>query len=104
MGISSESLNIPFERSMVKSSDQNSLKTCKQAPHGIHGFVKSSSALPATAIMLKSWKPSETALKIAVRSAQLVRENEEFSILQPVKTLPSDVSRAAPTRKCEYGL
>ena len=44
-----------------------------------------------------------TALKKAVLSAQLVSEKEEFSILHPVKTLPSVQSRAAPTLNPEKG-
>jgi hypothetical protein len=41
--------------------------------------------------------PSETALKNAVLSAQLVGEYAAFSILTPVYSLPDSVSNAAPT-------
>jgi len=47
--------------------------------------------------------PSEIALKIAVRSAQIVKLYELFSILHPENIFPSSVSIAAPTRNFECG-
>ena len=47
--------------------------------------------------------PSLTALQQAVRSAQIVLPSAAFSTLQPVKTVPSSHSSAAPTEKREYG-
>src|SRR5438270_7493558 len=38
---------------------------------------------------------------MATRSAQIVRPYVAFSMLQPVTTVPSAVSSAAPTLKCE---
>jgi len=43
--------------------------------------------------------PSLIALTAAVRSAQMVRPKLEFSMLQPVYTVPSSHSSAAPTGK-----
>ena len=56
---------------------------------------------PTIAIAVNARSPSLTALKSAVRSAQLVGVNAAFSILQPVYTLPSLVNSAAPTEKPE---
>src|SRR5437879_5942633 len=50
---------------------------------------------------VKTRCPSESALNIATRSAQIVRPNVAFSMLQPVITVPPAVSSAAPTLKCE---
>jgi len=47
--------------------------------------------------------PSETALKIATRSAQQVSPSVAFSTLQPEKILPDFARTAAPTRKFENG-
>src|ERR1700722_17878215 len=44
-----------------------------------------------------------TAVKIAVRSAQLVMPYDAFSTLQPRKILSVVVSSAAPTLNFEYG-
>jgi len=78
-------------------STANSLKTCLQIPQG---YVFSD-LLPTIAIALIALCPSETALKIAVLSAQFVAPNEAFSILQPVYTLFSSVKTAAPTLNLE---
>ena len=43
--------------------------------------------------------PWLTAENRAVRSAQLVGVKAAFSMLQPVKTRPSALRRAAPTQK-----
>src|SRR5438105_8730077 len=50
---------------------------------------------------VKSRWPSESALKTATRSAQIVSPYVAFSTLQPVITAPSAVSSAAPTLNCE---
>ena len=55
------------------------------------------------AIRTKSVCPSLTALHAAVRSAQMVLPSAAFSTLQPVYTVPSEHSSAAPTGKREYG-
>lgn len=60
-------------------------------------------SVPYIAIASKSVIPSETALNIAVRSAQTVSEYDEFSMLQPVNIFPSDERSAEPTLKEEYG-
>jgi hypothetical protein len=40
---------------------------------------------------------------IALRSAQMHRPYDAFSTLAPVKTAPSRLTSAQPTRKPEYG-
>ena len=60
----------PSESMMRKLPSENSLITCRQAPQGQQGAEKSPSELPAIAIAIKALLPSETALNIAVRSAQ----------------------------------
>ena len=58
--------------------------------------------LPTTARRVKSSRcPSLTAFTRAVRSAQMVEPKAAFSTLQPVNTVPSAHSRAAPTGKWE---
>src|SRR5262245_61001626 len=52
---------------------------------------------------VKARCPSESALNMATRSAQTVSPYVAFSTLQPVTIVPSSVSSAAPTLKCEYG-
>src|ERR1700731_3871393 len=47
--------------------------------------------------------PSLTALKIATRSAHMVRPYVAFSTLQPPQILPEALRDAAPTRKLQYG-
>src|SRR4029077_4428999 len=84
---------------MTGTSPQNSQMIWRQAPQG--GVRVSVSATTAMASNPRS--PSETALKMAVRSAQQVRPRVAFSTLQPVKTRPDLARRAAPTRKFEYG-
>ena len=66
--------------------------------------LKVSVAEPIIAIALKSFFPSLIALNIAVLSAQLVNENDEFSILHPKNISLSFVKSAAPTLNFEYGL
>src|SRR6187401_1289564 len=52
--------------------------------------------------MRRNWRwPSESALNIATRSAQIVSPYVAFSMLHPLMTTPSLVSSAAPTLKCE---
>src|SRR5690554_1249381 len=77
----------------------NSYITCLQIPQGnvYPGF------LLATTSILNSLSPSETALNIAVLSAQLVAPKDEFSILHPVNIFPFLVKSAAPTGNSEYG-
>ena len=73
--------------------------TCLQAPQG--GINWSLSV--AMAIALNFLIPPEMALKSAVRSAQIVRLKELFSILEPVMIFPDEVRSAAPTLKFENG-
>ena len=56
---------------------------------------------PTMAMAEKAFSPSLTALAKAVRSAQIVGVKAAFSMLQPVYTLPSLVSNAAPTKNPE---
>lgn len=56
-----------------------------------------------TASALKALTPSETALNMAVRSAQFVGLYAAFSMLHPKYTVPLADKRAAPTVKLEYG-
>jgi hypothetical protein len=58
---------------------------------------------PTIAMAVKSLYPSLIAFEKAVRSAHMLGEKAAFSMLQPLNTLPSAHSRAAPTLKCEYG-
>jgi hypothetical protein len=89
-----------FPSTIIKSIfPTNSNYTCLQAPHGDVNLGLSE----AIAIAANFFTPSEIALKAAVRSAQIVNPKELFSILQPVKTVPSFVSSATPTRNLEYG-
>lgn len=83
---------------MSPSDPRNSLSVCLQTPQGA---VKSVWwAMTATALNFKY--PSETALGIAQRSAHIVGDNVEFSMLHPQKTFASSsVSMAAPTGKFE---
>jgi len=78
----------------------NSLRTCRQAPQG--GTASAASGVE-TASARNSRRPVPTALATAARSAQIVSPKERFSTLVPVTTVPSAHSRAAPTRKREYG-
>ena len=70
----SASLYQPFESTTTRSSPQNSLSTCRQAPHGAHGFEKSLLPLPATAIALNFVTPSDTALNTAVSCIDKLRD------------------------------
>src|ERR1039457_6968506 len=58
---------------------------------------------PATAIATKDRTPAAAAAPTATRSANIESPYDGFSTLAPVKTRPSAVSKAAPTRNCEYG-
>ena len=75
----------------------NSAINCRQAPQGV------ASGVAATAINVNSDSPSETALQIAVRSAQIASPYDAFSTLQPVLIFSDFVNTAAPTAKFEYG-
>src|SRR5713101_1755148 len=81
------------------TSPQNSQMIWRHAPQG--GVSVSVSA--ATAMESNPRSPSETALKIATRSAQQVSPSVAFSTLQPEKILPDFARTAAPTRKFENG-
>src|SRR5277367_2916613 len=81
------------------TSPQNSQMIWRQAPQG--GVRRSTSV--TTAMASKPRSPSETALKIATRSAQQVRPSVAFSILHPAKMRPDLARTAAPTRKLEMG-
>src|SRR5277367_2645664 len=90
----------PFRlASRTGTSPQNSQMIWRQAPQG--GVRRSTSV--TTAMASKPRSPSETALKMATRSAQQVRPRVAFSILQPVKMRPDLARTAAPTRKLEMG-
>jgi hypothetical protein len=53
------------------------------------------------AIAANFFSPAAMAEKTAVRSAQLVRPYDAFSTLHPLKILPDEHRRAAPTWKLE---
>ena len=84
---------------MKSISPAKSDSTCRHAPHG---DVKPRSS-ETIAIALNFDAPDEMALKIATRSAQIVSPYELFSILHPVKIVPSFVRSAAPTLNLEKG-
>ncbi len=88
-----------FDEQIIRSG-QNSAITWRQAPQGVTGVFESAMIAMAS----KSFSPAAKAVKMALRSAQLVKPNEMFSILQPRNTLPLFVRRAAPIGKCEYGV
>src|ERR1043165_7757490 len=84
---------------MISRSPPNSHRICRQAPHGgVGAFVSAT-----TAMRENRRSPSEIALTMATRSAQIVRPYVAFSTLQPVMIRPSGVWRAAPTLNPEYG-
>ena len=58
---------------------ENSAMTWRHAPQGLQSFGADVDTATATISMC----PAETALKIAIRSAQTVRPNDAFSMLQP---------------------
>jgi len=87
--------------SILISFSQNSESAYRQTPQGGQGSEISPFFPPAIAIALNFRAPSASAVKSAVRSAQFVTENEEFSILQPIYTFPLSASRAAPTKNPE---
>ena len=82
---------------MISMLGANSRSTWRHTPQG----TQSSRLRPAITMRTKSRCPSLTALATAVRSAQMVGPKEAFSMLQPVNTVPSLHSRAAPTGKWE---
>jgi len=55
----------------------------------------------ATAMESTRGSPSDTALKIATRSAQTGQPSVAFSTLQPANYFPDLARTAAPTRKFE---
>ena len=59
-------------------SGANSARNCRHAPQG-----QGAASREAIAIAVNSRAPSLTALNIAVRSAQFVKPNDAFSMLQP---------------------
>ena len=76
--------------------------TCLHMPQGKALSVSTplgSSPLfpPQIAIAVKFFSPSETALNIAVLSAQFQAPYEEFSILTPPYIFPEEDKSAAPT-------
>jgi NADH-quinone oxidoreductase subunit G len=71
--------------------------TWRHAPQGLIG----TSVAATTAMRRNARWPAATADPIATRSAHMVRPKLRFSTLQPVKTVPSSHSRAAPTAKFE---
>ena len=78
-------------------SGANSRSTWRHTPQG----TQSPSLRPTMTMRTKSRCPSLTALNTATRSAQMVGPKLAFSMLQPVYTVPSLHSRAAPTGKWE---
>src|SRR2546423_6593908 len=80
-------------------SGLNSARTCRQAPHGNAGFLE----FVTMPIATKSFSPAAIAAATADRSAQIVRPNDTFSTLQPLKIFPLLVLTAAPTVNFEYG-
>ncbi len=70
----------------------NSYRTCLQAPQGRISLLPGQKI----AIALKSFRPAETALNTAARSAQQVRLNEMFSMLVPSNIWPFPQRRALP--------
>ena len=64
---------------MTGTSPQNSQMIWRHGPQGGVSFLVSHT----TAMASKSRSPSEMALKIATRSAQMVRPSVAFSMLQP---------------------
>src|SRR4029079_4325254 len=78
---------------MTSRSPPNSQRICRQAPHGGVGAAVSAT----TTTRRKRRCPSEIALNMAPRWAQIVSPYVAFSTLQPVMIVPSDVSSAAPT-------
>src|SRR6266481_563693 len=91
-------LPLRFAR-ITGTSPQNSQINWRQAPHG---GVRTSVSV-TTEMASKPRSPSLMALKMAMRSAQMVRPYVAFSTLQPPKILPEVARSAAPTRKLEYG-
>jgi hypothetical protein len=79
--------------------EENSAKTCRQAPHGVTGVFESETTTKAS----KSLSPSAMAAQMAALSAQIVKPNERFSTLHPMKIRPLFPRSAAPTANCEYG-
>jgi hypothetical protein len=84
------------------SGSQNSAKICRHFPQGGQYCPGASSGAPMTAIARKSLFPSLIALQTAFCSAH-TEINAAFSTLQPVTTLWSAHSNAAPTENPEYG-
>lgn len=70
----------PCKLAKIISCILNSAKTCLQAPHGGVNALLSATIQ----IFLRLISPSETALKIELLSAQLVKPYEAFSTLHPV--------------------
>ena len=83
-----------------KAGPQNSYRAWRQTPQGAVTSWFTSPFLAPTIAMSVNWvTPWLTAENRAVRSAQLVGVKAAFSMLQPVKTRPSALRRAAPTQK-----
>jgi hypothetical protein len=80
-------------------SRPNSIITCRQMPHGWIGRTVSATRASEEIV----FSPANTALAIAILSAQIVAEYDEFSTLQPTKTRPELDNAAAPTLNFEYG-
>ena len=84
------------------AGSQNSIITWRQTPQGAQRPETGSPAGPPTIAMAsKARRPSRTAWKNAVRSAQFDGVYAAFSMLHPGYTVPSEASSAAPTAKCE---
>jgi hypothetical protein len=82
---------------MILRDGWNSAITWRHAPQGLIG----ASVSATMAMQRKSLFPATTAAPIATRSAHIVSPKLKFSTLHPVKTVPSEHSRAAPTAKFE---
>jgi len=86
------------------ASCANSKRTCRQIPQGaVTSLVMKPLPRAMIARYSKVLQPSEFAMTIADRSAQMVAPYDAFSTFEPAKIRPSGEIRAAPTWKPEQG-
>jgi hypothetical protein len=81
----------------IGSSCANSAANCLQAPQGATGLGTLATITSAARRQVLLC----TAAVIAALSAQMLKLNETFSILAPLKIPPESVNTAAPTGKFE---
>ena len=73
-----------FEFDLINTDPNTGARRgCLHTPHGAHSPVCMPFFPPTMAIARKALFPSDTALKKAVRSAQLAGVKDAFSILHP---------------------